>query len=67
MKINIVYGGMIMEAFVCLMALAIVCALCADKIDVAVQGEKKVRKVIWVFSVGVFLVCIIGLVAIILA
>ena len=56
-----------MEAFVCLMALAIVCALCADKIDVAVQGEKKVRKVIWVFSVGVFLECIIGLVAIILA
>ena len=42
---------------VLLMILAIVCALFADKIDMAVKGNKKVKKVIVVFSVGVLLVC----------
>lgn len=46
---------------------AIVCALFADKIDMAVKGNKKVKKVIVVFSVGVLLVCTIAIVASILA
>jgi hypothetical protein len=50
-----------------LMILAIVCALFADKIDMAVKGNKKVKKVIVVFSVGVLLVCTIAIVASILA
>ena len=57
-----------MEKFsVLLMIVAIVCALFADKIDTAVKGDKKVKKVIVVFSVGVLLVCTIALVASILA
>ena len=52
---------------VLLMILAIVCVLFADKIDMAVKGNKKVKKVIVVFSVGVLLVCTIAIVASILA
>lgn len=52
---------------VLLMILAIVCALFADKINMAVKGNKKVKKVIVVFSVGVLLVCTIAIVASILA
>ena len=52
---------------VLLMILAIGCALFADKIDMAVKGNKKVKKVIVVFSVGVLLVCTIAIVASILA
>lgn len=52
---------------VLLMILVIVCALFADKIDMAVKGNKKVKKVIVVFSVGVLLVCTIAIVASILA
>lgn len=52
---------------VLLMTAAIVCALFADKIDMAVKGNKKVKKVIVVFSVGVLLVCTIAIVASILA
>ena len=52
---------------VLLMILAIVCALFADKIDMAVKGNKKVKTVIVVFSVGVLLVCTIAIVASILA
>ena len=52
---------------VLLLILAIVCALFADKIDMAVKGNKKVKKVIVVFSVGVLLVCTIAIVASILA
>ena len=52
---------------VLLVILAIVCALSADKIDMAVKGNKKVKKVIVVFSVGVLLVCTIAIVASILA
>ena len=53
--------------YVLLMILAIVCDLFADKIDMAVKGNKKVKKVIVVFSVGVLLVCTIAIVASILA
>lgn len=57
-----------MEKFsVLLMIAAILCALFADKIDTAVKGDKKVKKVIVVFSVGVLLVCTIAIVASILA
>ena len=57
-----------MEKFsVLLMIAAIVCALFADKIDTAVKGDKKVKKVIVLFSVGVLLVCTIAIVASILA
>ena len=57
-----------MEKFsVLLMIVAIVCALFADKIDTAVKGDKKVKKVIVVFSVGALLVCTIAIVASILA
>ncbi len=57
-----------MEKFsVLLLILAIVCALFADKIDTAVKGDKKVKKVIIVFSVGILLVCTIAIIASILA
>ena len=60
--------GKSMEKFsVLLMIAAIVCALFADKIDTAVKGDKKVKKVIVVFSVGVLLGCTIAIVASILA
>lgn len=52
---------------VLLLILAIVCALFADKIDTAVKGDKKVKKVIIVFSVGILLVCTIAIIASILA
>lgn len=50
-----------------LMIVAIVCTLFADKIDTAVKGDKKVKKVIVIFGVGVFLICVLALVVSILA
>ena len=50
-----------------LMIATIVCALFADRIDTVVKGDKKVKKVIIVFSVGVLLVCTIAILAIIRA
>ena len=50
-----------------LMIAAIVCALFADRIDTVAKGDKKVKKVIIVFSVGVLLVCTIAILAIIRA
>ena len=44
-----------------LMIAAVVCALFADRIDTVVKGDKKVKKVIIVFSVGVLLVCTIAI------
>ncbi len=56
------HGGKSMEVFsLLLMIAAIVCALSADKIDTIVKGDKKVKKVIVVFSVGVLLVCTIAI------
>ena len=43
-----------------LMIVAIVCTLFADRIDTVVKGDKKVKKVIVVFGVGVFLICYCG-------
>ena len=40
-----------------LMIAAVVFALFSDKIDMAVKGNKKVKKVIVIFSVGILLVC----------
>ena len=50
-----------------LMIVAIVCTLFADRIDKAVKGDKQVKKVIVIFSVGVLLVCTIAILAIILS
>lgn len=45
------------------LVLAIVCALLADKIDAAVNADKKLKKVILVFSVGVALISVISIAA----
>ena len=42
---------------------AILCALFSDRIDMAVKGEQRVKKVILVFSAGVCSVCMIAVVA----
>ena len=60
-------GRIIVLLSVPLMIAAIVCALFADRIDTVVKGDKKVKKVIIVFSVGVLLVCTIAILAIIRA
>nr|WP_325306899.1 protein CrcB-like protein [uncultured Oscillibacter sp.] len=68
-----VVGGKSMEKIsvllisVPLMIAAIVCTLFADRIDTAVKGDKKVRKVIVVFSVGVFFICAFAIAVSILA
>ena len=47
-----------MEKFsLLLMIAAVVFDLFSDKIDMAVKGNKKVKKVIVIFSVGILLVC----------
>ena len=42
---------------------AILCALFSDRIDMAVKGEQRVKKVILVFSAGVCSVCMIAVIA----
>ena len=49
-----------------LMIAAIVCTLFADRIDTVVKGDKKVKKVIVVFGVGIFLICVFAIVVSIL-
>lgn len=44
-----------------LIIVAIVCTLFADRIDTVVKGDKKVKKVIIVFGVGVFLICTLAI------
>lgn len=39
-----------------LIIVAIICALFSDKIDMVVKGDKKVKKVVVIFSGGVLLV-----------
>lgn len=56
-------GKRMRNSFVLFMIAAIFCALFADKIDMAVKGDKKVKKVIIVFSAGVLLVCTITAIA----
>lgn len=50
-----------------LMIVTVVCILFADKIDTVVKRDKKVKKVIVVFGVGVFLICALSIVVSILA
>ena len=50
-----------------LMIVAIMCTLFADRIDTAVKGDKKVKKVIVVFGVGVILICMFAIAVSILA
>ncbi len=52
---------------VLLMILAIVFTLFSNKIDRAVKGEKKVQKVIVVFSMGVLLIGMITIMASVLS
>ena len=52
---------------VLLMIVAIFCASFSDIIATAVNGNKQVKKVIVVFSVGVILVCTIAIIASILS
>ena len=52
---------------VLLMIVAIVCTLFADRIDTIVKGDKKVKKVMVVFGVGVFLICALAIAVSILA
>lgn len=52
---------------VLLMIVAIFCASFSDIIDTAVNGNKQVKKVIVIFSVGVLLVCTIAIIASILS
>lgn len=53
-----------MENFsVLLMIAAIVCALFSGQIDMVVNGDKKVQRVIVTFSVGVVFICAIAIVA----
>ncbi|GFH90443.1 hypothetical protein IMSAGC002_01688 [Lachnospiraceae bacterium] len=49
-----------------LMIAAIMCTLLADRIDTVVKGNKKVKKVIVVFGVGIFLICALAIVVSIL-
>ena len=57
-----------MEKFLLLLMIAaIVCASFSDKIDMAVKGDKQVKKVIITFSVGVILICTITIIASILS
>lgn len=50
-----------------LMIAAIVFMLFADRIDMAVNGDRKVKKVIVTFGVGVLLICIFAIAVSILA
>ncbi len=45
-----------------LMIAAIVCLLFSNRIDTIVKGDKKVKKVIVVFGVGVLFVCTLAIV-----
>ena len=56
-----------MEIYWIFLIPAIVCALFADKIDAYTKTNKKLKKVILVFSVGVVLVSLIGIIATIFA
>lgn len=52
-----------MKAYGLLLLAAIVCALFSDQIDKIFAMDNQLKKVLLFFSVGVFLVCIIGVAA----
>ena len=56
-----------MKIYWILLIPAIVCALLADKIDAYAKADKKLKKVLIVFSVGTILVTLIGVIATVLA
>lgn len=56
-----------MKTYWIFLILAIVCALLSDKIDRVVNAEKKLKKVIITFCIGVLLVCTIAIIATILS
>ena len=60
MKFSVLFPVVLL---VLLMILAIVFTLFSGKIDKAVKGEKKVQKVIVVFSMGVLLIGMITIMA----
>lgn len=49
---------------VLLMVAASACALFSDKIDMALKGDKQVKKVIVIFSAGVLFVCTIAMISV---
>lgn len=49
-----------MKAYGLFLLAAIVCALFSDQIDKIFAMDNQLKKVLLVFSAGVFLVCIIG-------
>lgn len=52
-----------MKAYGLLLLAAIVCALFSDQIDKKCGMDNQLKKVLLVFSAGVFLVCMIGVAA----
>ena len=52
-----------MKVYWIFLILGIVCALLSDKIDRAVNADKKLKKVIIIFSVGLLLVCMIAIIS----
>ena len=50
-----------MEIYWIFIILAIVCALCSDKIDNAVRADKKVKKIAWILCGALFLIGIISI------
>lgn len=52
-----------MKAYGLLLLAAIVCALFSDQIDKICGMDNQLKKVLLVFSAGVFLVCMIGVAA----
>lgn len=49
-----------MKAFGLLLLAAIVCALFSDQIDKMFAMDNQLKKVLLLFSAGIFLVCMIG-------
>lgn len=49
-----------MKAYGLLLLAAIVCALFSDQIDKMFAMDNQLKKVLLVFSAGIFLVCMIG-------
>ena len=59
--------GNVEKLSIFLMIAAIVCALFSDQIDTKIKGDKKVKKVIIIFSIGILLVCTIAILASVLS
>jgi len=64
-EVDIVNVPVILCRIMCciLLVFAIVCIILSDRIDRAVNADKKLKKVIVTFTVGVILVCTIAIIA----